>query len=578
MIRTSLEKVMEAIKTKQSFVLEAGAGSGKTYTLIQALNYILENYSNDLSTSGKKIACITFTNVAKNEIIERTENNNLVVVQTIHEFLWDCVKNFQAALHEKIQELNNEYERLRKEEEKRQGYEYVENLDEVIKTKMIEYSPIGRSNFSNGELGHDDIILISYYMFRDYPSLSNVIADKYPYLFIDEYQDTEEKTILSLLDYHLKLQQGKIVLGFFGDSMQKIYDKGIGEIPSKYYKDGNEDKLLVFITKDENYRCSIAIVDLLNKIREDLVQTPAGSNKEIQGKASFLYGSSNYEDFFKHLEVCGWNFEDLNTKVLFLTHTGIAKKLEYENLLKIYTARYGQYGRDRLFKKEERFSDFFLGDKGVEKVCHHYELEEYGEVIDLLQKVGYRLTYHKDKEAIKKIFDELNTLKTNRKVSDVYNFIREKNILIIPDKISEFEKYINQKEIEEENVEKQKQDKAFYDNLMKVEYKEFINVYDFIENRTIFSTKHGTKGDEFENVLAIIDDNAWKQSYNFEEMFSNESKYSDRLQRTLNLFYVCCSRAKKNLAVATISNMNSTAMITIKRWFGEENVIEVKNI
>ncbi len=573
--KTSLEKVIEAIKTKQSFVLEAGAGSGKTYTLIQSLNFILENYSDELNRTGKKIACITFTNVAKNEIIERTEHNKHIVVQTIHEFLWDCIKNYQSALHKEIQNLNTEYERQKTEEGKRKGYEYIENLEKITENVNITYIEYGR-NFSEGLLTHEDIILISYYMFKNYPNLSDVISNKYPYLFIDEYQDTEKETMSSLLDHHLKLQQNKIVLGFFGDSMQKIYDKGIGVIPKKYYT-GDNNNLLTFISKDENYRSSLAVIKLLNNIRKDLTQKPTDKNKNIKGQISFLYGSADYEKFFKYLKQHNWNFSNSDTKVLFLTHSGIAKRLEYENLLKVYSKRYGQFGRDRLFKKEERFSNFFLGTKGVEKIFNHYNSQEYGEVIDLLQKVGYKLTFHHDKEKIKKIISKLNYLKNNENVGKVLSYIKEKNLLIIPDKIVEFENYINQEFIEEEKIEKQKKDKAFYNDLMQASYKEFVNAYEFIENKTIFSTKHGTKGDEYENVLVIIDDGAWKQSYNFNEMFAGESNYPERLQRTLNLFYVCCSRARKNLAVASISEMNIKAMETIKKWFDEENLIQIEN-
>lgn len=575
MKKTPLGKVIEAIEAKQSFILEAGAGSGKTYTLIQSLNHILDKHSDDLSISGEKIACITFTKVARDEIIERTENSNLVVVQTIHEFLWDCIKNYQSALHKKIQELNKEYERQRTEVGKRKGYEYVNDLEKITENVNISYTDYGR-NFKKGLLTHEDIILISYYMFRDYPNLSNIVANKYPYLFIDEYQDTEQETIQSILDHHLKLQQGNVVLGFFGDSMQKIYDKGVGEIDSKYHKKDSTEKLLEFITKEENYRSSVSVINLLNNIRKDLIQKASGENKKMEGKVSYLYGTNDYFDYFDYLKKQGWDFENSDTKILFLTHTGIAKNLGYDNLLKIYSKRYGQFGRDRLFKKEERFSKFFLDEKGVEDVIRHYESKEYGEVINLLQKAGYKLTFHEDKEKIQKMISELNNIRNTKKTCDVLRYIKEKKLLTIPDKILEFENYIKQKEVGEEDVEKHKKDKDYYDSLMQVKYSEFINAYNFIEDKTIFSTKHGTKGDEYENVLVVIDDGAWRQSYSFKEMFLGESKFPERLQRTLNLFYVCCSRAKDKLAVASVSDL-TIAMETIENWFGKENVIDVNS-
>ena len=56
----------------------------------------------------RKIVCITYTNIAKDEIIERTEHNELIHVGTIHDFLWECIKKFQSELKVKFLELMEE--------------------------------------------------------------------------------------------------------------------------------------------------------------------------------------------------------------------------------------------------------------------------------------------------------------------------------------------------------------------------------------------------------------------------------------------------------------------------------------
>src|SRR3954468_24601234 len=101
-VSTSLEKVIECIEAGKSFIVEAGAGSGKTWTLIERLKQILATKSLMLEKANQKIACITYTNVAKDQIIERIENNPLVLVLTIHEFLWFVMKNNQKELKEEI--------------------------------------------------------------------------------------------------------------------------------------------------------------------------------------------------------------------------------------------------------------------------------------------------------------------------------------------------------------------------------------------------------------------------------------------------------------------------------------------
>ncbi|MGY8611493.1 UvrD-helicase domain-containing protein [Bacillus altitudinis] len=70
-----------------SIIVQAGPGSGKTTLLVERLKYIIENRRH--SHSG--IACITYTNVTKDEIIERLQKKNYIqpkelFIGTIHSF------------------------------------------------------------------------------------------------------------------------------------------------------------------------------------------------------------------------------------------------------------------------------------------------------------------------------------------------------------------------------------------------------------------------------------------------------------------------------------------------------------
>ena len=75
-----LKLIKTAIKNNKNFLINGGAGSGKTRMLIDTINLISEEYTNE------KIICITFTNNAVNEINNRIKNKNLHV-STIHSFL-----------------------------------------------------------------------------------------------------------------------------------------------------------------------------------------------------------------------------------------------------------------------------------------------------------------------------------------------------------------------------------------------------------------------------------------------------------------------------------------------------------
>lgn len=80
----AFENIKRLVEINKSFVLEAGAGAGKTYTLTQTLNFLIEKLGSILKYRHQRIICITYTNVAKNEIIERIFNNPLISVSTIH--------------------------------------------------------------------------------------------------------------------------------------------------------------------------------------------------------------------------------------------------------------------------------------------------------------------------------------------------------------------------------------------------------------------------------------------------------------------------------------------------------------
>lgn len=545
-VNESLEEVKVCLTSKTSFILEAGAGSGKTWTLIESLKHILDNQGNELEKTKKKIACITYTNVAKNEIIERIDNNPLVLVLTIHEFLWHVIKNYQNELKTEILNFN-------KDDKKKP----IEDLETKIQRVSIEYSQYGRK-FERGKITHEDVLEFSSRLFFNYPKISNIVANKFPFIFIDEYQDTEKRTVELLVDCLLTSNSDKITLGFFGDYMQKIYNQGIGKIES--------DKLKS-ITKKENFRCSKKVIDLLSKIRPALIQIPTGNN--LEGEVSFIHCKTNdKENFDKTIsylrEKEGWDIEN-KTKILFLTHKGIANKLGYEGLFNAYDKIV--FGRERLLNREELFSDFFL--LKIEKLVKLYEQKNYRDFITHLGIEGFKIQKHEDKQKIKDLMSNLIEIRNNGTVKQVMDFVFINNLIVKPLRVDEFIIGISKKELDE--VEKV--NKEFFDILITVKYQEFISLNKYIEDFTPFSTKHGVKGAEFENVLVVIDDSSWNM-YKFNDVFANNVKNLDRHNRTLNLLYVCCSRAKDKLTLLSLSEMDSTAMATIHTWFGDIKELE----
>jgi len=563
MVSNVEQSIFDCIKNKESFILDAGAGSGKTWTLIQALNYIIETKGIELKNSGQKIVCITYTNIAKDEIIERTEHNELIHVNTIHDFLWKCIKRFQAELktifleflEEKLvkeQETLSEFtSKAVKSREKSESKitKYKEAI-ESLKSKKIRINYDNYSNYKEGKFSHDALIVIAEKIFSSYPKIRKIVTDAYPIIFVDEYQDTQKETITILLNY-LKGRQN-FTLGFFGDKRQQIYDKGIGEISSEYR--------LKLIQKTENYRSSREVIELLNKIRKDIKQYQPPENTR-RGETIFFYKINaldfSAKMFIKQYLTDRWNLESIDdVKILYLTHRFIAKENNYEELYQIHSKKAEVITKNKDNRGVSPYTDFLFD---IEEIAEFYQNKK---IQQLLKNISFVMDSFDSKKKLNDLIKSLILIRENSKIKDVIDFVIDNKLLVPPEKLKNYD-------FEDEG------NREIYEKLMEINYSQFIRLYQVQQDNTPFSTKHNTKGDEFENVLVVIDDTSWKRKYNFDDFFSGNTVNEQRYYRTNNLFYVVSSRAKNNLAVICVSSLSDGAKTRLKEWFLEDNYIEI---
>lgn len=604
---TAFEQISQYIEKRQSFVLEAGAGSGKTYTLIQTLNYLIQNKGEGLKQANQKIVCITYTNVAKNEINNRIENNELVLVSTIHEFLWSSIKQFQKQLKIelcKLNEINFEKDKAKGKADSR----YIEKLiDRIDSINKVEYNDTSLNDFENGIIQHDDVIEIAKMMYESYLLLTDIVSAKYPYIFVDEYQDTAEETIFCLIDCLLKRNSKKIVIGFYGDSHQKIYDYGIGDLEKYYTSNSGQIEL---IKKEENYRSSLSVVSLLNNFRKNIQQKP---KKAIKGSVKFIYWAKHpekpakkirefnaeiavtknqfYDNIVKKISESGWTFErDSNAKILVLANSRVAQRAGFGNLYSIFSIRFGQRTKERLLDRNHPLVTFFVGtiDKktsqerriGLEHLISFWNEKNENDVIRFIRKNGTILNgefKHSHKKQIAEFLDNISANRQGLKIKEVYDFASS-NGLVYNKRLNEYIERlsIDPKNLTDEEKERQTKDKTLFDAFMGLSYTELLSFWKHVQNNTVFSTKHGTKGDEFRNVLTVIDDTEWVQEYNFKNFFNDTEEKPERKLRTRNLFYVECSRAIENLIVLCLSDLDNNAITNIKTWFGNDNVYDIE--
>ncbi len=620
---TEEEKIVNALRSEQHFLLSGGAGSGKTYSLVKTIEQVLEKYPEAY------IACITYTRVAVQEIKERFKHDRLQV-STIHGFLWDCIRHYQKELKERVLALVNDDEVKLFKKPNKDDAEYENEFPDGIRY-IGNYASIRK-----GFIEHDQVIHLAMDMFEHYPKLVNIIKDRYQFIFIDEYQDTFPETIKLLLEYFKpeeKRRAKKTILGFFGDSMQSIYDEGVGNI-NEYIDSG----LVLKIPKEQNRRNPQKVIDLANKIRTDDLQQAPSDDKDApnmvngvvkEGSAIFLWSSSELPiDKIKQHEVFEeWDFNNAEqTKELWLTKKLIADAAGFKGLISIYADdSFVKFINDiqALNKEKELIEDTVTLEQFVDKYDKTLTRgDNKGKTRKEVFVESYSAIYEKYKDQpyskIKKIqYIDVEHLLGGKKneddndyemdalieyLYDIYylvdlyqtkqynQFIRKqaqnKKIKTVQDKkelaqvIKTLSDMVDHKTIGE--VLAFIEETNFYAKLDKVQafiaandylYKrvitqQFIEIkylYFYLNSKTPFSTQHGVKGAEFSNVLLILDNGKWNK-YNFSKVFTTPDD-----GREQKLFYVCCTRAKDNLVVF-YNEPTEEILAKACKLFGEQNV------
>ncbi len=551
---TVMEHIVKCIENKRNFILDAGAGSGKTYTLIESLKYLIDQNGKQYKSTGQKIACITYTNVAVDEIKNRILSDSSVHVSTIHGFLWSVIGKYQKELQEALILINNKAENKWR----------IDNLEEKLIGKKIEY--VEYRKIENGKISHDDIIPISKILFDKYEKLSRLVADMYPVIFVDEYQDTNEKVVQILLDAINHHCGNKVLIGFFGDWMQNIYKSGVGYIDPK-------KKDLKHIVKKENHRSSKRIVDVVNHVRQDIRQV-AVSN--ATGSAMFYYRESgSIKNGLNSLVVNlqnnnGWGQD---YKVLALTKRIIASNAGWNTLFSIYDG-YSKVNKifsvDNLLAGEDPYSEFY---EYVENIISAFDNNSYGELYRIfnisLGQEKYKNNLARFKNDLNSALNAIKILSTGGTIEDMCNYVAQNSMFPKSASLN-----LVLEEMKNNDVKFESPRGGGLLHLKDCEYSEVCSMMKYRNEMTPFSTQHGTKGTEYDNVIVVLDNGNWHE-YNFEAAITHNSnnKKDSVYARSLNILYVSLSRARKNLVVFMV-NPSANVLDTACNIFGKGNVVK----
>lgn len=555
-------RIDDALDAGRSFRLEAGAGAGKTYSLVAALKRLIAERGPALVQAGQKVACITYTEVARNEIAQEIEDHPAILVDTIHGFSWAFLRQFQKALRDLVAEMDDRKEKI----EQGGG----------IGTKSVDYD-LGFFGVDTDRitLSHDDIPEMMAKLLHQ-EKFRRILSYQFPVIFIDEYQDTHRQFMGAMTENFLRPATGPLV-GLFGDHWQTIYrsEYELAEYPIEE------------IAKGSNFRSVPAVVNVLNKLRPELHQ--AVHDPEAKGEARFFHTNaykgertndrhskedllpdlarSTREALMQRLQAEGWDMS--KTKVLMLTHNVLAAEQGYPTIAEVFSGR-----TDLFTKKEDPAIKFFA--EVVEPMCAAYGSSRYGDMFRAFGS-GPAITKHEDKANWRRDMDALQKLRTEGTIGQVIDHLKTTKRPSPPDRLlrrDEELKALNGGSIPDEASALQR-----YSKLRDIPYREVIEVVKFIEKQTSFATQHSVKGAEFENVLVVLG-GGWNH-YNWPQLLeliktkALNSKNTKGFYRARNLFYVSISRPMTRLAVLATQTIPSPALEAINHLFGSNNVEEL---
>lgn len=621
---------LRCIKNGKNFILEGGAGSGKTYSLISLINALIEE------VPDIKIVCITYTNNAVAEILSRIKNGNLWV-STIHEFIWILIRKYQNEIKDILVELiNDDNKKIFKKPKEFSADLIPKEYFKNIYVDYDEYYSVTPNDENRVKISHEHILIVAEKMFEKYKKIADILKDIADCIFVDEYQDTSP-LVVDILLKHLNQSSKKNVIGFFGDSMQSIYDNGVGNL-NQYS--------LTKIVKTQNRRNPRVVIEVANKFRDDAIEqvpsedvnAPNMENGTIrEGTIKFLYGNE-IDDFItiKGKNIFeSWDFYDgKQTKELRLTHKYNAEMAGFKDLYNLYNAdliiMLIRKIKEKI-DKENLNSDRTLGELALKVKPKFKKLdllkqingnEIYHSIYSVLEDMPWKETYEKcrvTKESLMSyklngvsgryeansyrdrilrrldILEEIIELYEANKFNDFLRItkfsIHNRNDKICLKQAIDYLVSEDNKTIE--NVLKfaevkglLKEDELFSDYILnngfylwerikKITFNQYRKSVLYLKEFSSFCTQHSVKGSEYDNVLLVLESD-WNK-YDFNTLFGKGSSNSNVQLRTRKLFYVCITRAKKNLIIY-MPTKDSEILKKAKEFFGEENVLDISLI
>jgi len=597
------------LSSPKSFFLYAGAGSGKTRSLVEAVRTVCQAQGRRLAVSSKQIGVITYTNAACDEIRQRLEFDPRVEVSTIHSFAWSLIRGFDSDIRrwlaenllKEVDELellqskgraNSKaaMDRARSIESKRARHSQLSSVVRFV------YSPTG-DNRTRDSLNHSEVIAMTADLLRIKGGLRRLLTSRFPILLIDESQDTNGR----LMDALLAVQHShsnSFSLGLFGDVMQRIYAEGKEGLAQAIPPDWERPRKVL------NHRCPTRVIELINKIRREVdgemqqsrEHAPEGTVRMFLAQETITNPSALESRALASMAITtgdeDWRSPE-RVKTLALEHMMSARRFGFAAFFEPL------YGNERmrtgLLDGSGRGISFFTREllplsKALAQNDRFAIAAAVRKTSPLLDKDALEAAGDQQRELLaraKSACDGLRILLESGpspSLRDVVRYVAETHLFSVPEILAPFAEAdpdLPQFEPADGEAEDIKSETGAWRAALDAPFEQIERYDRYVSGTSQFDTHQGVKGLEFPRVMVVInDEEARGFLFSYGKLMGIKPKTKTDLEndaagketsidRTRRLFYVTCSRAEESLAIVYYCENTQQAKDSLiqRGWF-----------
>ena len=607
------------LENPKSFFLYAGAGTGKTRAVVEALDIFRDRYGTQFRRSSQKVAIITYTNAACDEIRRRIDFDPIFAVSTIHSFAWEHIRSYHKDISDWLRtHLFSEIDELRKKqasgrpgtkaalereaqlESKQKRLEYLDAINQFT------YNPNGE-NVGKNSLHHAEVIAISAAFLTDKTLMRQILIRKHPVLIIDESQDTQK----DLIDAFFGLQAdypNNFSLCLFGDTMQRIYSDGKVGLDLTVPTGWEKPALSV------NHRSPKRIVTLLNQIRSEADGARQEPRQDAQEGVVRLFLINDVNDADKPAleaavtkimaEVTSddeWIIQRA-VKVLTLEHHMAARRGGFDGffgpLYKIDNFKTGllngTLGGIAFFTQQ--VLPLIQAMKSENRFAVAHVVKDYSPIMSPERLSGSTTSLEEIRKAGSSVESVFSLWKDGADpfLLEVLKVIDREALFGIPDVFAPILSDVDGQGEEIESVLAETNDDRnsevdAWREALSVPFSQLEAYTEYISHRSPFGTHQGIKGLQFPRVMVILNDNEARGfMFSYEKLLGAKALTNrdeqNRLEgkdtsvdRTRRLFYVTCSRAQRSLAVIVYTKEAEkvASHISGNGWFQDQEIIRM---